>query len=661
MKYRREIDGLRAIAVLPVILFHAGIGLFSGGFVGVDVFFVISGYLITSIIVTELDRDSFSLARFYERRARRILPALFFVALTCLPFAWLWMFPQELKDFSQSLMAVAVFASNILFWQESGYFDSPALLKPLLHTWSLAIEEQYYLLFPLLLLLVWRFGRKRVVLLLAVLAASSLILAQWGALHKPAATFFLLPTRGWELLLGGFIAIYHSGPLPRRQAGGKHLGEAAGIAGILLIFAAVFAFDETTPFPSFYTLLPTLGTALIILYATPDTLIGRLLSARLLVGIGLISYSAYLWHQPFFAFARLRSAEPPSTILMLGLAAASLVAAWVSWRFVETPFRRKSAFTRGQVFSLALVASVAVLGLGAWGQISKDFKTLFIEYRLDEAEREIFLALERDTGGLLTDDMVDNGQCRFWAERVTPSFAERFTTCVQAHGPAIVVLGDSHAMNIYNALARAEAGDFVVGITRPGCRPRNSKNPNCDYEGFSHFLADNKSSVQVVLFHQSGAHLMRDESGRPDSAMLFEEGRAYTIAFDLMEKTTEYLETLTGAAPIVWLGPFAEARFDFRNLRGILENGLRIDPRILSMFDHLDGEIAHLVTKRAYGFRYLSLIDILQARSSFLKIGDCITFRDSDHLSVCGEAIVGAALKRSLEESAILPDPYISE
>ena len=181
MDYRREIDGLRAIAVVPVILFHAGFETFSGGFVGVDVFFVISGYLITSIILAELEQGKFSIVNFYERRARRILPALFLVMLVCIPFAWLWLLPSDMKDFSQSLVAVAVFASNILFWRESGYFDTAAELKPLLHTWSLAVEEQYYVLFPLFLMLFWRLGKRWILGTLGLVFVASLAVAQWAA------------------------------------------------------------------------------------------------------------------------------------------------------------------------------------------------------------------------------------------------------------------------------------------------------------------------------------------------------------------------------------------------------------------------------------------------------------------------------------------------
>ena len=206
MKYRAEIDGLRALAVVPVIFFHAGFELFSGGFVGVDVFFVISGYLITTILIEDLENQRFSLVNFYERRARRILPALFFVMFVCIPFAWMWMLPSQMKDFSQSLVAVSLFASNVLFWRESGYFDAAAEEKPLLHTWSLAVEEQYYVLFPIFLFLAWRYGKKRVFWMIVAMASISLLLSEWGWRNKATANFYLAPTRAWELFAGSIAA-----------------------------------------------------------------------------------------------------------------------------------------------------------------------------------------------------------------------------------------------------------------------------------------------------------------------------------------------------------------------------------------------------------------------------------------------------------------------
>lgn len=207
LEYRGEIDGLRALAVVPVILFHAGYDSFSGGFVGVDVFFVISGYLITSILVVDIENERFSLVAFYERRARRILPALFLVMLVCIPFSWIWMLPEPMENFGQSVVATTVFANNILLFMTSGYWDLTSEFKPLLHSWSLAIEGQYYLFFPLFLLDVRRWGRASILWLMVGLLIISLLLVEWSRRHLPEANFFLAHTRAWELLAGSIAAL----------------------------------------------------------------------------------------------------------------------------------------------------------------------------------------------------------------------------------------------------------------------------------------------------------------------------------------------------------------------------------------------------------------------------------------------------------------------
>ncbi len=210
MKYRIEIDGLRALAVIPVIFFHAGFSFFNGGYVGVDIFFVISGYLITSIILNDLKKDKFSIINFYERRARRILPALFFVMLFCIPFAYFFLLPDEMVKFGRSLIAVSLFGSNFLFWQESGYFDLASELKPLLHTWSLAIEEQFYIFFPILFALIWKYFRSKVFISFLFLFFLSFFFMLIGETIKPNNMFFfyMLPARGWEILSGALIAYY---------------------------------------------------------------------------------------------------------------------------------------------------------------------------------------------------------------------------------------------------------------------------------------------------------------------------------------------------------------------------------------------------------------------------------------------------------------------
>ena len=363
MKYRAEIDGLRALAVLPVILFHAGFESFSGGFVGVDVFFVISGYLITTIIISEMAKGNFSIVNFYERRARRILPAMFFVIAVSLPFAWFWLGPSDLKDFGQSLVAVSTFSSNILFWRESGYFDTVAELKPLLHTWSLAVEEQYYVIFPIFLMLTWRLGVQWVVTLLAIIFLLSLSLAQWGAYNNPFAAFFLLPTRGWELLVGVFAAFYLKYNTHLKS---QPLNQFLSLLGFSMIAYSIIVFNKTTPFPGLYALIPTLGTGLLILCAVPKTFIHSLLSMKSIVGIGLISYSAYLWHQPLLAFARHRLLGEVPDLLLIVLCLTSLVIAWFSWHFVEKPFRYKSILKRKFIFVFSSLGISFLLLTGFW-------------------------------------------------------------------------------------------------------------------------------------------------------------------------------------------------------------------------------------------------------------------------------------------------------
>lgn len=366
MQYRQEIDGLRAIAVLPVILFHAGITAFRGGYVGVDVFFVISGYLITGIILKDLQLGRFSILRFYERRARRILPALFLVMLVCIPFAWMWMPPQHYKDFSKSLVAVTLFASNVLFYREGGYFDLAANEKPLLHTWSLAVEEQYYLLFPILLIFLWRFRRNLAFFAIALLAFLSLSLSEWGWRNHPVPNFYLAPTRVWEFLAGSIVAFL-------RVNKSQQSGNIAALLGFILILFSIFYFDENTPFPSIYAMVPVGGTVLILMYGTKGTWVAQLLSLRVFTAIGLISYSAYLWHQPLLAFARLHNLHKPAQWEMLSLAALSLPLGYLSWRFVEQPFRKGNfarSLSQGAIFTLAATTGSAFIAFGLYGYLN---------------------------------------------------------------------------------------------------------------------------------------------------------------------------------------------------------------------------------------------------------------------------------------------------
>jgi peptidoglycan/LPS O-acetylase OafA/YrhL len=356
--YRKEIDGLRALAVVPVILFHAGFEWIGGGYIGVDIFFVISGYLITSILLKEQQHDNFSIVNFYERRARRILPALFVVLLVCLPFAWFWLLPHELKEFGKSIIAVVTFVSNILFWLETDYFTADTELIPLLHTWSLAVEEQFYIIFPLFLAFFTYKSKRLMITIVAVIALISLGLTEWGWRYFAEGNFYLIPFRAWELMIGALTAFYLFYK-PQPQGVICHIGS---VIGLVLIFASIFFLDKNIPFPSVYALAPTLGTAFIILFAHHHTLVNKLLSLKLFVMIGLVSYSAYLWHQPLFVFARAYYMEMPSSSIMAMLSVVSIVLGYISWRYIEAPFRDKQRFSQRQIFvSSFLIGALFVL------------------------------------------------------------------------------------------------------------------------------------------------------------------------------------------------------------------------------------------------------------------------------------------------------------
>ena len=365
MKYRPEIDGLRAVAVGSVILAHAGLSQFSGGFVGVDVFFVISGYLITKIIHQDILSDRFSIWSFYERRARRILPALVLVIVITVPFAWYWMLPDFLENFGQSVVATLLFSNNLLLARTTGYWELESSFKPLLHTWSLGVEEQFYIVFPILMLVVFRFsGRgkvrekttRRLIAALAIFAVLSLTFAQIGVAAIPSANFYLPFGRAWELLVGGVCALV-------QVKVSRRVGSALATLGLLGIVGSVLLLPESTPSPSVFLLPAVIGAALVVMFADGTNVAGQSLSIRPLVGLGLISYSAYLWHQPVFALARVRLPEPPSGLTMAMLTLVVVPAAYLSWCFVEQPFRNRRVLPL-RIFAPALTLATVLLIAG---------------------------------------------------------------------------------------------------------------------------------------------------------------------------------------------------------------------------------------------------------------------------------------------------------
>lgn len=485
MRYRAEIDGLRALAVMSVIFYHADFHLFSGGYVGVDVFFVISGYLITSIILNEKNANIFSLINFYERRARRILPALFLVMLTVLLFAWFYYLPSELKVFGLNLSAAAVFLANIYTYLFDGdYFGVQSEYNPILHLWSLAVEEQFYIFFPLVLLATLHFDKKITIICLSIIAFISFTFAQLLSIHNTPLNFYLLQTRAWELLIGSFIAFYYVNRKIKYQ---NYLVEEAGsLIGFQLIVYAVLAYDKQTPFPSFYTLAPTIGAALIIIFGNHKTLVGKMLGSKLFSSLGLISYSAYLWHQPVFVFARKQSMNELSTVFMSLLILTSIMFAYITWRYIEKPFRNKNRFKRNQIFIFAVLGFSFFLVFGIVGYFNGGYP-------------------KRDP--LFTRLEFNNGLSR----QCNGNYSIN-STCTSDNNPTTAIFGNSYAMHLMDGFMSTYPNIAFVQLTQDSCSPykanqikRFGKNEcNNFYESSMETLKKNKEIKNVIISSDFG-------------------------------------------------------------------------------------------------------------------------------------------------------------
>ena len=375
INYRPEIDGLRCLAVIAVVFYHAKITfndniIFSGGFIGVDIFFVISGYLISTIILKELlETENFSFTYFYERRIRRILPALLFIILCSLPFGWIFLYPIELENFSKSILYTLGFSSNFYFHFSGLEYGSPeSILKPFLHTWSLSVEEQYYLIFPIILLLIFTYLRKYLVLLLITSLLTSLFFADWGSKVFPSSTFYFIHTRIWELLCGSLLAYYEIKIGSRSK--NRYLNLVFSFIGLSLILLSIFYFDDQIFHPSLITLIPVIGVILVIWFTNEGDIITKTLSNKLFVGVGLISYSFYLWHYVIFSFAKNLDIYFNSNFEKFFLILIAILLSIFTFFCVEQPFRKKISLKTffliitSTIFFIVFLNSIIVVNQG---------------------------------------------------------------------------------------------------------------------------------------------------------------------------------------------------------------------------------------------------------------------------------------------------------
>ncbi|MFA7305904.1 MAG: acyltransferase family protein [Hyphomicrobium sp.] len=620
LRYRPELDGLRAIAVASVFLCHLGMSPFSGGYVGVDVFFVLSGFLITRIIAEDLRAGRFSIASFYERRIRRIVPALVFVGACSTVAAIAILLPNELQAYATSLLAAALSLSNVWFASMIGYFDPAAATQPLLHTWSLGVEEQFYVAFPLLLSLAYRFGQKGVSIFVCGALAVSLTLSIALTPGDPRSAYFLIHTRAWELLLGSVVALgLVSAPAQTWQR------EIASALGLLAIAAAVIFFSEKTPFPGYAALLPCVGTALII-WAGGGTRIARGLSFPPFVFVGPISYSLYLWHWPLIVFAKLLLVQPFTPFQQLLLITVATALSVLTWRFVETPFRRrdgavsnrKTAFIGGSL-SLGALALTATMLVSVQGMPNR------------------FPAEILGIAAAAQDASPKRAACHF--DGTLAGDFDKSCILGAAVAPTTIVYGDSHGAELAVALgALAEPrNESVRELTASGCPPAldftypsKAECPGYNARMIEHLVALAPTTIIVAANAVAWTHEYSAAFTRGLDAVLRALSSAghRVILFGQVPPHPNQLPVPATLARQAMLGTKPDTY------------AFRPDMKALRKLDATLDKIAS-----AAGATYMSLLPTLcNEIECKAAIDGTVLYFDDNHLTVAGEKLIAAKL-----------------
>lgn len=617
LAYRGDIDGLRALAVIPVVLFHAGVRGFRGGFVGVDIFFVISGFLITGILLRDAQMGQLSIAEFYRRRILRIFPALIVMALCTSVGAVIWLLPGEWERYARSLMATALFGSNISFYLATDYFNLGALSEPLLHTWSLAVEEQWYLAWPLVIGLLATRRHGLILVTVVVITILSFACAIWLLPRDASATFYLLPTRAWELGTGAWLAVSRHAPSRR------WLAELMSVAALGMIAVAVKFYTETTPFPGLAAALPCVGAALLIHAGRSDTWVSRRLAGGPFRQIGLISYSLYLWHWPVIVFAESGLFIGHGIPAKVAMIAVILILSVASWWYVERPFRVAS---RGWPTPRVLWGgAAAIAGLIALALVLPSIANGLSRYD----------AQDRRLAGYLFyrgDDAYRAGRCF----KVGWNSAYQPENCLATTSkPAIAFVGDSHAAHLWPGLARYAGHYDLVQATAIGCVariPERMKPGSCE------------AVIGGLLTGWLRNH-------RPAALILASRWRLGVL--DGVEQTLR--DPLVRRSHPLLVGPIPQYETELPRL--ILAARRRDDadlPRRMLMDEMfiVDRQMRAIAART--GTPYLSLIDLLcdaQGRCrTQARPGEPMQF-DYGHLTAPGSAVVADAILAKLRET----------
>jgi peptidoglycan/LPS O-acetylase OafA/YrhL len=627
--YRADIDGLRAIAVLLVVGFHAFPDFVPGGFVGVDIFFVISGYLISTLIITSLEVDQFSFVEFYTRRIKRIFPALIIVLACVLAVGWTILFGEEFRQVGKHVAGGATFVSNWLLWNESGYFNSDASTKPLLHLWSLGVEEQFYILWPPLLWIAHK-NRISIIFVIATIGILSFALNLWIINTDAFKAFFSPQTRLWELLIGAALA------WRTIRSGVPENGSARSMAGLFLLVAATCLINENSAFPGAWALLPTLGAALIVSAGSRAWINQKCLAHPALVWVGLISYPLYLWHWPIMSFLRIVNGQQPDAWVRVAAIVVSIALAWITYRLIELPIRRSNSPQRVR---LSLVAGLAVIfAVGANVYLKKGFP-----------DREVNTAFLNFDRRLAERARLSDGSCK---ARMNIEPVDEEVCLTTSEQPSILFFGDSHALALFSSIPEGpgEFANKAMIVAGVGCLPyanltyvpmhQRVWGNNCtELANEAMRIAGNFASITTIIIaaHQpsvrSASLSVYNEGGEPVSELTaFMDGNAYLI--DRLLMAGKRVVYVVDVPTLKNLPSSCERRLSF------------IEPNVCNMTEQ-EFEASrsdYVAAVHGLKLRYPSLI-VFDASRMVCAEGLCDAKRggeylylDADHLSVPGSA-----------------------
>jgi peptidoglycan/LPS O-acetylase OafA/YrhL len=643
MTYRPDIDGLRAMAVAVVIMFHAGFG-FQGGYIGVDVFFVISGFLITGVISSGIDKGDFTYRAFWHRRIKRILPASTLVVVTSITAGYIVLLPLDLKDLAESAIAQQLMGSNGYFWVKTGYFDGPSDLKPLLHTWSLSVEEQFYLLFPFLLAGLLRLNKSLIVPIFTVASLGSLLLSQYWLANHAETSFYLLPSRAWELLTGSIVFF-----IPPMKNTGRRTLNIISASSVGCILTACFAFSADTPFPGFAALLPCLATcAFIYANSCGGNVVKDIFSHRLLVRVGLMSYSLYLWHWPILSFARyLTHAELPTHVATLALA-GTFGAAFLSLKFLEQPIRRSPAGLT-TTFLYAALAGLLVCS-ACWIIRSRDG----VPERFSTEMQYIVRPIEPPRGLNRGISNIHSGKLPLLGGKDSAANVD------------FLVWGDSHAMAMGSLLSSVARDTGVVGrmASRTGTvplvevwRPIDDKAEPMDRWNAAvlEYIAKNRVGNVIMIARWS---LAFDRHSGRDALLNFVghdelDEATSKAAFEFgLERTLTQLRDLGVKVWICLQVPEQDTRPQQRVFRNLYYHG--IFPRGVSRQQHHSYQFraSSSIREISAKFKMTTIVDLAEpffdeTGRSILGDSEGVFYRDEDHVSAHGAEIL---LRSKVEE-----------